>query len=226
MPQQVRQDARSVERTGTGAQRSQAEQTGSRSGGLVREIIETLILTAIVFLVVHACAQPYKVDGPSMQPGLHTGDYVLISPILYAFGGSPQHGDVIVFDPPSGPDQGTAFIKRVIGIPGDHVVITPSAVYVNGKALHEPYVLQQGANVPENNVADQCVNLQNVTLGAGQYLVLGDNRGDSLDSRCFGLVPRHDILGKAVALVLPLNQLHWLNTYPTVFSSIFSVLTR
>ncbi len=183
-----------------------------------------MILTAIVFLVVHACAQPYKVDGPSMQPGLYTNDYVLISPVLYAFGGSPQRGDVVVFNPPHNAGQGSAYIKRVIGIPGDTVVITTKAVYVNGKALQEPYTLQQGVNIPETALDEngfQCVNLRQVTLGPGQYLVLGDNRGDSEDSRCFGVVPRSNIIGKAIAQVLPLNQLHWLNTYSSVFSSVF-----
>jgi signal peptidase I len=221
MSQRVRPPAGNAEGAGTRQERDTTAQATPRRGGFAREIVETLILTAIVFLVVHACAQPYKVDGPSMQPGLYTNDYVLISPILYAFGGSPQRGDVVVFDPPSGPDKGTAFIKRVIGIPGDHVTITLRTVYVNGKPLNEPYVFQQGANVPEDNVLDQCVNLRDVTLGPGQYLVLGDNRGNSLDSRCFGVVARNEIIGKAIAQVLPLNQRHWLNTYSKVFASLW-----
>jgi signal peptidase I len=226
MSQKVRPEAGNAEGAGArpGPSNGARAQARPRRGGFAREIIETLILTAIVFLVVHACAQPYRVDGPSMQPGLYTGDYVLISPILYSFGGSPQRGDVVVLNPPSGPDQGSAFIKRVIGIPGDHVVITLNAVYVNGKALNEPYIAQQDANVPENNSVDQCVNLHDVTLGPGQYLVLGDNRGNSLDSRCFGVVPRNDIIGKAIAQVLPLSQLHWLNNYSHVFASIFAKL--
>lgn len=215
MPQQVRRDPHAPNDEGAllpggrGAKPRAAQRTN-----YVREIIETVVLTAIVFFVVRAAAQPFKVDGPSMQPGLHTGEYVVVSPIVYAFGGAPQRGDIIVFHPPTATDQ--SYIKRVIGIPGDVVTITPNAVIVNGQQLTEPYLNDQGKNlVPECGQV-----LSNVKVGPDEYLVLGDNRGDSEDSRCFGSVPRRNIVGKAELLVLPINNLHWLNTFPNVFAGV------
>jgi signal peptidase I len=182
---------------------------------LGREIIETVVLALIMFLVVRAVAQPYRVEGESMRPGLQTGDLVLISPIAYAFGGSPQHGDVVVLKSPVDP-SGKALIKRIIGVPGDIVSITPNSVIVDGKQLSEAYLYGQG-----KNVTFECgQNFTDVKVGPDEYLVLGDNRGDSLDSRCFGSVPRQNILGKATLMIWPLNQLHWLNTYSSVFAGI------
>jgi signal peptidase I len=214
MSQKVRPEARNNDDSGVLLPGGRSPRARSGRTNYVREIIETIVLTAIVFLVVHASAQPFRIDGPSMQPGLHTGNYVLVSPILYAFGGSPQRGDVVVFHPPSDPSE--SFVKRVIGIPGDTVTITPDAVIVNGKSISEPYLNQQG-----KNVVPECGQvLTNVKIAPDQYLVLGDNRGDSEDSRCFGSVPRQNIVGKAVLMVLPLNQFHWLNTYTSVFAGI------
>jgi signal peptidase I len=216
MSQKVRPEARNADDSGAPRPGGRAARPQPARTNYVREIIETIVLTAIVFLVVHASAQPYRVDGPSMQPGLHTDEYVLISPILYAFGGSPQRGDVIVFHPPTDPTQ--SYVKRVIGIPGDTVVISNNAITVNGKQLSEPYLFQQDANIPETEGG--CQDLHQAQLGSDQYLVLGDNRGDSLDSRCFGIVPRANIIGKAFLLALPLNNLHFINTFPGVFAGI------
>lgn len=203
----------------TSEQQDRVVLPGGRSAGaqrgvssFAREIVETIILTAIVFLVVRAAAQPFKIDGPSMQPGLHTGEYVLASPILYAFGGGPQRGDVIVLHPPSSPGQ--TFIKRVIGLPGDKIRITQNAVYINGVKLNEPYINGQGQDY------EQGCGLMNTTVASGQYLVLGDNRGNSEDSRCFGSVPRQNIIGKAVLVALPLNNAHWIATYPATFAGV------
>lgn len=186
-----------------------------RTSSFVREVVETLVLTAIVFFLVKAVAQPFTVDGPSMQPGLYTGDYVLASPLAYAFGAAPQRGDVVVLQPPI-PGEHTDFIKRVIGLPGDTVTITPQAVFVDGKKLNEPYLYSQGTNlVPE---CGQVLN--NITVAPNTYLVLGDNRGDSEDSRCFGSVPRQNIVGKAILVIFPFNQLHFINTYSNTFAGV------
>ncbi|MBF6589817.1 MAG: signal peptidase I [Ktedonobacterales bacterium] len=214
MAQKVRPEARNKDDAGTVLPGSRATRPQPGRTNYVHEIIETIVLTAIVFFVVHAAAQPYRVEGPSMQPGLRSNEYVLVSPIVYAFGGAPQRGDVVVLHPPTDPNQ--SFIKRVIGLPGDVVSITPDAVIVDGKRLSEPYLNEQG-----KNVVPECGQvLTNVKVEPGQYLVLGDNRGDSEDSRCFGSVPRNNIVGKAVFMALPLNQIHWINTFSSVFAGI------
>lgn len=177
-----------------------------------RELIETIVLTAIVFLVVNVTARPYTVDGPSMQPGLYTGDRVVVNMLAYDFG-APQRGDVIVFHPPS--DPGTVYVKRVIGVPGDHISITPDAVLVNGHKLNEPYISIIDPNAPENASV-----FPNIVLGANQYFVMGDDRQNSIDSRIFGYVPRANIIGKAEFIFWPLPSLHGISTYSNVFSGV------
>ncbi|HEX8733611.1 MAG TPA: signal peptidase I [Ktedonobacterales bacterium] len=179
---------------------------------LARELIETAVLMIIVFLVVNVTARPYSVDGPSMEPGLTTGDRVVVSMLAYDFG-SPQRGDVIVFHPPS--DPGATYVKRVIGIPGDRISITPTSVIVNGHTLKEPYITLLDPNTPANASV-----LPTVTLHANQYFVMGDDRQDSIDSRVFGYVPRTNIIGKAEFVYWPLPGLRGISTYSNVFSGV------
>ncbi len=175
-----------------------------------REFIETVVLAVIVFLVVNVSARPYTVDGPSMRPGLATGERVVVSMLAYDFG-SPQRGDVIVFHPPDQPS--TTYVKRVIGIPGDRISITPDAVILNGHRLVEPYISTIDASAPENISV-----LPTITLGPNQYFVMGDNRQNSVDSRVFGYVPRHNIIGKAEFVYWPVPTIHGISTYSNVYS--------
>jgi signal peptidase I len=177
-----------------------------------REVIETIVLTAIVFLVVNITARPYRVDGPSMQPGLVTNDLVMVNMLAYDFG-NPQRGDVIVFHPPS--DPGTSYVKRVIGVPGDHISITANAVIVNGHTLKETYISSLDPSAPENASV-----LPNITLGPKQYFVMGDNRQNSTDSRFFGYVPRTNVIGKAEFVFWPLPVLHGISTFSNEFSGV------
>lgn len=172
---------------------------------LLRELIETIVLTAVVFLVVNFAVSPFTVDGPSMQPGLVTGDRVMVNKLAYDFGG-PARGDVIVFHPPS--DPGEIYVKRVIAIPGDRISVTAGSVIVNGKTLNEPYIEPLNQNAPENASV-----LPTITLGSNQYFVMGDNRQNSIDSRIFGYVPRNNIIGKAEFIYWPLPAVHGIPTY-------------
>ncbi len=175
-------------------------------------MIETIVLTAIVFLAVNITIRPYRVDGPSMHPGLTTGDLVMVNQVSYDFG-NPQRGDVIVFHPPS--DPSVSYVKRVIGIPGDHISITANAVIVNGHTLKETYIAPLDSSVPENTSV-----LPNITLGPKQYFVMGDNRQDSIDSRIFGYVPRANIIGKAEVVFWPLPVIHGIPTFSSEFSGV------
>ncbi len=184
-----------------------------RAGSTVaREVIETIVLTVIVFLLVNITARPYRVDGPSMQPGLYTNDLVMVNMLAYDFG-APQRGDVIVLHPPS--DPSVSYVKRVIGVPGDHISISANAVVVNGHTLQEPYISPLDPSAPENASV-----LPNITLGPKQYFVMGDNRQDSIDSRVFGYVPRANIVGKAEFVFWPLPMLHGIQTFPKVFGGV------
>ncbi|HLY31028.1 MAG TPA: signal peptidase I [Ktedonobacterales bacterium] len=181
-------------------------------GHIARELVETIVLTAVIFFVVHISVQPFEVKGPSMEPGLFTGEYVMVNTLAYLFGG-PQRGDVIVFHPPTNPS--VTYVKRVIGIPGDRIDISLNAVFVDGIRLNEPYIYPLPSGVNENNSV-----FTDIRLGPGQYFVLGDHRQDSDDSRDFGYVPRANIVGKAEMVFWPLGDVHIISTYSQVFAHV------
>ena len=173
---------------------------------LAREIIETLALTLIIFLVIHFTVQNYMVEGTSMQPSLYNNQFVLVNKLAYLFH-APERGDVIVFHWPQ--DTTKDLIKRVIGLPGDTIVITRDTVQVNGVVLKEPYIKE--ADNPQG---------ARLVVPTNDYFVLGDNRPVSDDSRDWGYVPRSYIIGKAVLVYWPVNNWQIINTYSPVFSSI------
>lgn len=177
-----------------------------KSSHLAREIVETLALTLIIFLVIHFTIQNYQVDGSSMESSLHNNEYVLVNKQAYLFQ-PPARGDVIVFYWPV--DTTKDLIKRVIGLPGDTIVTTSSTVQVDGVVLHEPYV-----KVPFNLEGRQWV------VPANYYFVMGDNRQFSDDSRDWGFVPKSYIIGKAVIIYWPLGNWQFINTYSSVYSNI------
>ena len=107
-----------------------------RRSHMLREIVETVLLTAAIFLLVNAATGRFRIEGQSMEPNLHDGEYVLIDKISYLLH-APERGDVVVFVPPNNERD---YIKRVIGLPGDTVEIRGGQVYVNGVALDEPYL--------------------------------------------------------------------------------------
>lgn len=183
----------------------QVSQVKNRSH-LVREIVETIALTLLIFIVVHFAVQSYRVDGTSMQPGLTSDQYVLVNKTAYLFH-MPERGDVVVFHWPV--DTTKDFIKRVIGLPGDTITIDRTTVRVNGVLLNEPYI-----SAPENGVA----NVWKVP--SEQYFVMGDNRGVSDDSRDWGFVPKSYFIGKAVTVYWPIRNWQVINTYPGVFTQV------
>ncbi len=164
---------------------------------LIREVIETIALTLIVFLVIRFAAQSFRVDGDSMNPGLHTDEFVLVDKAAYLFQ-APQRGDVIVFHYPL--DTHRDFIKRDV---------TDTSVIVDGRTLQEPYI---------SNTS----NFGNDTwkLRPNQFFVMGDNRPNSLDSRTWGPLDRSYIIGKAVVVYWPVTDWELINSFPTVFAAI------
>ena len=165
-----------------------------------RELIETAILTLAIFLVVRVAVQNFKVEGLSMTPNLHNGEYILVNKIDY-FLHPPQRGDIIVFRavPAGQPDKD--FIKRVIGLPGDTVAVHNDSVYINGHRLAESYI--GPAYRPTYTFAPQKVP-------KNDFFVLGDNRNNSFDSSKWEpspWLPRNDIIGKAWIAYWPLSDL-------------------
>jgi signal peptidase I len=177
-----------------------------------REIIETILLTALVYFVVRSSVQFTPIQGFSMELGLRDSQSVIVNQLAYVFG-SPQRGDVVVFHPPSDPQQ--QYIKRVIALPGDTIQITDTAIIVDGATLSEPYV-----NPADTSPNEGGSDVPSLKLGPGQYWVMGDNRGDSTDSRVFGVVPRQNLIGKAELVIWPPGALHWIPTYREVFAGV------
>ncbi|HEX6554059.1 MAG TPA: signal peptidase I [Ktedonobacteraceae bacterium] len=173
---------------------------------LAREIVETIALTLIIFLVIRFAIQSYRVSGPSMQPGLQTDNYVLVNKIAYLFH-APERGDVIVFHYPL--DTSEDFIKRVIGLPGDTITLDNKTVQVDGVVLHEPYISE-----PYNPSG------KTIKVPMDEYFVLGDNRPLSDDSRDWGFVPKADLVGKAVIVYWPLSNGELINTYSNVYTQV------
>ena len=165
--------------------------------GCLFEVIETLVLTVIIFLGIQTfVAQPYKVQQGSMETTLLPDQYVLVDKL------SPRwapysRGDIVVFDPPEtwSSGGGVPFIKRIIGAPGDRVVLRDGFVYVNDVKLDEPYIFKDNG-VPQTT--EPSVGGASEWLVAdGQLLVMGDHRENSADSRSFGPIEIRHVIGRA-----------------------------
>src|SRR5487761_595029 len=186
----------------------QDEQGEGWAGRILLDALEVAIITTLVFLLARVFVQNYQVDGPSMTPTLLNSEYIIVNKADYYLH-APQRGDVIVFRYPRDPSRD--FVKRVIGVPGDTVTISGGGVVtVDGARLSEPYI----------NDMTNIYGPEHVTLGAGQYFVMGDNRGDSSDSRDWGPVPRSDIIGKADLVYWPLSDFHGLHNWSGEFSGV------
>jgi signal peptidase I len=149
---------------------------------LAREIIETIVLTVVIFTAINFVSGRFRIEGPSMMPSLNPGQYLIINKLVYKVH-PPARGDIVVFHHPRNPDR--ELIKRVVGVPGDVVEVQRGAVYVNGTQLDEPYVLEPGRYSGHYE------------LGSDEFFVLGDNRPNSDDSRNWGTVKGDQIVGKA-----------------------------
>jgi signal peptidase I len=185
----------------------------------VRVTIDWLVTIVGAILIVLAIKQwvinPYRIPSSSMEPTLHCArpaqgceahfsDRVLACRICYDIGG-PKRGDIVVFNTPPKAQiacgSGGVFVKRLIGLPGETIHEDAQAhIFINGNALNEPYIK------PDRLAGDQHRN-QTWKVPAGEYFMMGDNRGGSCDSRVWGPVPRHDLIGKVIATYWPPNRI-------------------
>ncbi len=148
-----------------------------------------LLLAVVTTLFV---MQGFCVSGECMEPHLYTGERVLANKLSYRLGG-PARGDIVIFDYPKDPRE--VYVKRVIGLPGETVAMQGGQIVINGAALSEPYK----TFAAHGDMAAR-------TIGPNEYFVMGDNRDVSDDSRYWGDLPRHDIIGRAVACYWPPRQ--------------------
>lgn len=170
---------------------SESSQPKARRSGFLRfvvDVLETLLLSIVLFVGINAISARIRVDGASMEPTLVSGEYVIVSKLSYRLG-SPQRGDIIVFHFPRDPKE--EYIKRIIGLPGDEVEIRHGSVFINGQLLDESYL-----KVSTNYNGTW-------TVPTDQLFVLGDNRNNSSDSHDWGTVPMDYVVGKAILVYWP-----------------------
>lgn len=172
-------------------------------GAVLQEIAETAVLTLLIFVMMRALIQNYRIEGYSMEPNLHEQQYLIVNKVAYYFD-EPQRGDIIVFEypnsDPNGPEKD--YIKRIIGLPGDTVECRPNEILVNGEVIAEPYGPNEGSYY-----------CSPTTLSADEYFVLGDNRNQSSDSHSWGPLERKFIIGKAWLLYWPVDDMGLVPTH-------------
>jgi signal peptidase I len=189
---------------------------------VLKDTTEALILALIVFLIIQGSVRNFQVYGSSMAPTLDDGQYLLVNRLVYLKVDTgrlsrmipfwnveepsqrfaihpPQRGEVIVFRSPRQPDQD--FVKRVVGLPGEEIEVRNGAVYIDGSALEEPYLDRR-----DNS------NRAPIKLGEGEYFMMGDNRGNSNDSRTWGPLHVGNVRGKVWVVYWPFSALQVLDT--------------
>jgi signal peptidase I len=197
------------------AQAAPATTTGASS--LLREVAEVVVLAIILYFGISFAVQAVHVEGLSMYATLDDNDYLIANKIDYRLH-PPQRGDIIILRPPT--DNSKDFIKRVIALPGEKLLIRDSAVYINGHILDEPYLPEAWTTL--NNWPNDGTDGR--VMKSNEYFVMGDNRNRSQDSRIFNPITRDRIDGKAWFRIWPLD--HFGNIYslmPTLDTSTTAV---
>lgn len=155
----------------------------------IKDILEIALISLFLFLSINTISARIRVESVSMQPTLFAGNFVVVNKLSYQFGG-PSRGDIIVFKYPPNPEL-DPYIKRVIGLPGEHVMVEGGKVFINGVRISEPYLETQTQQGGEWTVPQDAL------------FVMGDNRNNSSDSRAWGVVPVENVIGKAFMVYWP-----------------------
>lgn len=187
------------------SQRSAVRRTVRNSLEFLWEVLKVVIVVfAIIIPVRHYLIKPFYVRGASMEPNFHDYEYLVVDELSYRLR-DPQRGEVVVLKDPLDPSQ--YFIKRIIGLPGEHLVVRDGAVRVNGKKLDESQYLDDSVRTTGHD---------DVTLAEDEYYLMGDNRPASLDSRVFGPLNKSEFVGRTWIRAWPLNDIELFSpfTYP------------
>lgn len=169
---------------------------------LVREIVETVVLTVLMFVIINLAIQNYDVSGPSMEPSLHNQERIMVDKVSYMFH-APARGDVIVFVAPPAPTEN--YVKRIIGVPGDVITVNTDSdpnkdtVILDNTPLKETYVDPEMQGNPNPRIVNE-------VIPENEYFVMGDDRRNSSDSRVWGFVPRDKIIGRAALVYWPFGK--------------------
>jgi signal peptidase I len=172
------------------------------------ELVQTVALAVVLFLLIRNVVQNFRIDGISMEPNFHNGQFLIVNRFAYCPGlhldinpldihlektwcvRQPKRGDVIVFEYPK--DLSRDFIKRVIGLPGDTVEVRGGKILINGQPMSEPFGPNPGSSTDGP-----------ITVGPDEVFVMGDNRNNSSDSRTWGSLPLKYVIGKALLSYWP-----------------------
>jgi signal peptidase I len=186
---------------------------------VAREYFESLVIAVVLALFVRTWVfQAFKIPSGSMEPGLRIGDHLIVNKMIFAPtasgleravlpGRSIQRGDVIVFKFPQQPDRD--FIKRVIGLPGETLELRHKSVYINGAPLDEKvyaHYLEPPSMTGQVSPDDRREEYGPITVPAGQYFMMGDNRDNSEDSRYWGFMPASYVKGRALFIYFSLQD--------------------
>ena len=163
-------------------------------------IVMRVALCGCVWVLLSMIVAPFVVEGHSMTPTLHNGQWVFVDRLAYQHR-SPQRADLVVFRAPD--DATQQYLKRIIGLPGDTVELRDRQLYINGVLVNEPYL----HDVCQHRCPDSLWQVE-----PDAYFVMGDNRDHSRDSRAFGTIPRTAVLGQAILRYHPLVNFAWINS--------------
>src|SRR5436190_18352594 len=172
----------------------------SAASSLLRELVEVVALAVILYFGISFAVQAVHVEGLSMYATLEDNDYLIANKIDYRLH-APQRGDIVILRPPT--NNTTDFIKRIIALPGERLLIRDGVVYINGHRLDEPYLPE--AWTLQTNPQPWSIG-EGAVIPPNQYFVMGDNRNKSQDSRFFGTITRDWIDGKAWFRIWPLDN--------------------
>lgn len=158
-----------------------------------------VVFLAILVMIYLFVMSPQEINGASMEPNFHDGEYILTNKVIYKLK-DPRRGDVVIFKSPRNKD--VDYIKRILGLPGDIVMLKENAFYINGQKLEESYIpdgtsIFGGSYLAENS---------EIMVPDGYYFLVGDNRPHSSDSREFGPIPTRDFIGKAILRYWPFDK--------------------
>lgn len=189
----------SAERQEREAPKRPPEEEPSMTWMMLREVLETVVLSLIIFLLMRQVVQNYRIESQSMEPNFCEGQFILVNKLAYVLG-EPKRGDVVVFNNPSNRDED--YIKRIIGLPGDTLTIRNEQVFINGveetNVIDEPYLQYQ---TPSRD------NIGPLVIEPDRLWVMGDNRPNSSDSRgSVGQLSQDLLVGKAWLRVWPFDR--------------------
>lgn len=160
------------------------------------ELLQTIVMALVLYFLIDSVVARVRVDNISMQPTLQPGNFILVNKLAYRLD-KPDYGDVVIFHFPLNPQED--YIKRIIGLPGDTVRVDDGMVFVNGQPLRESYISDEPLYSNEWQVPERHI------------FVLGDNRNQSSDSHSWGFVPMENVIGKALVVYWPLEEIKTLS---------------